>query len=199
MKFSDWRRSTGRLITTPLNTLLVKSRLTPNALTWSALVVSLIAAVTVAFNHPVLAGCLVLVAGLFDILDGALARLTNQSTKFGAVLDSTFDRISDAAILLGILWSFRENLDTIIILAVFLALIAAFLTSYVRARAEGAGIACPVGLFTRTERVIILALGLLLSPLNEYIIPSALLILVVLGFVTVAQRLIYVWRQTKSQ
>jgi len=197
MKFSDWRRSAGRLITTPLNTLLIKSRLTPNALTWGALVVSLIAAVAIALNHPIWGGCLVLLSGLFDILDGALARLTNQSTKFGAVLDSTFDRISDAAILLGILLSYREELNTAIILVIILALIASFLISYVRARAEGAGIDCSVGLFTRTERVIILALGLLLSPLNKYILPIALLVLVVLGFVTVVQRLVYVWRQTK--
>ncbi|HEX7365426.1 MAG TPA: CDP-alcohol phosphatidyltransferase family protein [Dehalococcoidia bacterium] len=199
MNLADLRRSAARWITGPLNTLLVKSRLKPNTLTWGALAISLIAAATIATNHPVIGGFLVLVSGLFDILDGALARLTSQSTKFGALLDSTFDRISDSAILLGILWLYRESGDTTIFIVIFLALVAALLTSYVRARAEGIGVGCPVGLFTRTERVIILALGLLLSPLNKYIILIALLLLVVLGFVTVIQRLVYVWRQTKSQ
>ncbi len=199
MNLADLRRSAARWITGPLNTLLVKTRLKPNTLTWGALAISLIAAVTIATNHPVIGGFLVLVSGLLDILDGALARLTNQSTKFGALLDSTFDRISDSAILLGILWLYRESGDTTIFIVIFLALVAALLTSYVRARAEGIGVGCPVGLFTRTERVIILALGLLLSPLNKYIILIALLLLVVLGFVTVIQRLVYVWRQTKSQ
>jgi phosphatidylglycerophosphate synthase len=199
MNLADLRRSAARWITRPLSSLLAKSRLKPNTLTWGALVISLIAAATIATNHPVIGGFLVLVSGLFDILDGALARLTNQSTKFGALLDSTLDRISDAAILMGILWLYHESGDATIVIVIFLALVASLLTSYVRARAEGIGIACPVGLFTRTERVIILALGLLLSPLNKYIILIALLFLVVLGFATVAQRLVYVWRQTKSQ
>ena len=85
------------------------------------------------------------------------------------------------------------------IVLIFLALIAALLTSYVRARAEGLGVNCPVGLFTRTERAIILALGLLLNPLCKFSILIALAILIVLGFVTVGQRLVYVWQQTKGQ
>jgi CDP-diacylglycerol--glycerol-3-phosphate 3-phosphatidyltransferase len=71
------------------------------------------------------------------------------------------------------------------------------LTSYVRARAEGLGINCPVGLFTRTERVIILALGLLFQPLFGFSILITLVILIVFGFITVGQRLVYVWQQTK--
>jgi CDP-diacylglycerol--glycerol-3-phosphate 3-phosphatidyltransferase len=81
---------------------------------------------------------------------------------------------------------------------IFLALVSSFLTSYIRARAEGIGINCPVGLFTRAERVIIIALGLLLSPLYGFSIFIALILIVVLGFVTVGQRLMYVWKQTKT-
>jgi CDP-diacylglycerol--glycerol-3-phosphate 3-phosphatidyltransferase len=168
-------------------------------LTWCALAISLIAGVAIATNHPIIGGILVLLSGLFDILDGSLARLTNQSTRFGALLDSTFDRISDAAILLGILVLYIQSGGTLEILLSFLALIFALLTSYVRARAEGIGISCPVGLFTRTERVIILAFGLLFSPLCKITVLIALLLLVVFGLVTVVQRLVYVWRQTKAQ
>ena len=196
---AEFRKIAARRITEPLKTTLIKSRLKPNTLTWLALAISIIAAGTIATNHLLIGGFLVLLSGLFDILDGALARLTNQATRFGALLDSTFDRISDAVLLLGLLVLYVMSGGTTEMVLIFLALISSFLTSYVRARAEGLGINCPVGLFTRAERVIILALGLLLNQLYKFSIFIALLIVVVLGFVTVGQRLIYVWQQTKSQ
>jgi len=196
---SELRRIAARWITEPLNTVLVKSRLKPNNLTWIALTISVIAAAAIATNQLLIGGFLVLLSGLFDILDGALARLTNQATRFGALLDSTFDRISDAIVLLGFLVLYIRSGGYIEIVLIFLALVGALLTSYIRARAEGIGVNCPVGLFTRTERVIILALGLLLNPLCKFSILIALVILIVLGFVTVGQRLVYVWQQTKGQ
>lgn len=199
INLAEYRKIAARRITEPLKTVLIKSRLKPNTLTWLALAISIIAAGTIATNHLLIGGFLVLLSGLFDILDGALSRLTNQATRFGALLDSTFDRISDAVLLLGLLVLYLMSGSTIEMVLIFLALVGSFLTSYVRARAEGLGINCPVGLFTRAERVIILALGLLLNPLYEFSIFIALLLVVVLGFVTVGQRLIYVWQQTKSQ
>jgi CDP-diacylglycerol--glycerol-3-phosphate 3-phosphatidyltransferase len=199
INLAEFRKIAARRITEPLKTTLIKSQLKPNTLTWLALAISIIAAGTIATNHLLIGGFLVLLSGLFDILDGALARLTNQATRFGALLDSTFDRISDAVLLLGLLVLYVMSGGTTEMVLIFLALISSFLTSYVRARAEGLGVNCPVGLFTRAERVIILALGLLLNPLYEFSIFIALLIVVVLGFVTVGQRLIYVWQQTKSQ
>ena len=199
IKLAELRRTAARRITDPLKTALVKSRLKPNTLTWIALAISIIAAGTIATNHLIIGGFLVLLSGLFDIMDGALARLTNQATRYGALLDSTFDRISDAVVLLGLLVLYLISGGTIEMVLIFLALVGSFLTSYVRARAEGIGINCSVGLFTRTERVIILALGLLLNSLYEYSIFIALILVVVLGFFTVGQRLIYVWQQTKSQ
>jgi len=196
---SELRRIAARWITEPLNAVLVKSRLKPNNLTWIALATSVIAAASIATNQLLIGGFLVLLSGLLDILDGALARLTNQATRFGALLDSTFDRISDAIVLLGFLVLYIRSEGYIEIVLIFLALVGALLTSYIRARAEGIGVNCPVGLFTRTERVIILALGLLLNPLCKFSILIALVILIVLGFVTVGQRLVYVWQQTKGQ
>jgi len=198
INLAEFRKIAARRITEPLKTVLIKSRLKPNTLTWLALAISIIAAGTIATNHLLIGGFLVLLSGLFDILDGALARSTNQATRFGALLDSTFDRISDAVLLLGLLVLYLMSGDIIEMVLIFLALVSSFLTSYVRARAEGLGINCPVGLFTRAERVIILALGLLLSQLYEFSIFIALLLMVVLGFVTVGQRLIYVWKQTKN-
>lgn len=194
INLANSRESAARWFTAPLVTILGKSRLKPNTVTWLALAINTVAAVAIATNHLITAGVLVLLSGLFDLIDGALARFTNQATSFGALLDSTFDRMSEAVLFLGLLALYIRSGNTIEIALIFLALIGSFLTSYVRARAEGLGIECHVGLFTRFERVIILALGLLL---NQILI--ALLVLVVLAFVTVGQRLVYVRQQARSQ
>jgi CDP-diacylglycerol--glycerol-3-phosphate 3-phosphatidyltransferase len=199
IKLAEFRRTAARRITGPLGTALVKSRIKPNTLTWIALAISIIAAVAIATKYLLIGGILVLFSGLFDILDGAAARLTNKVTRFGALLDSTFDRISDAALFLGLFILYLTSGGTVEMVLIFLALISSFLTSYIRARAEAIGINCTIGLFTRAERIIILALGLLLNPLYGFSIFIALLLIVVLGFVTVAQRLIFVWQQTKNQ
>jgi len=191
MNLAELRGSAARWISKLLMPILSKCRIKPNTLTWLGLAINIIAAAVIATNHLLAGGLLVLLAGLFDILDGALARSTKQSTRFGALLDSTFDRLSEAVLLLGILVLYLESGNAIVITVIFLALIASFLTSYVRARAEGLGLECHVGLFTRTERVIILALGLLF---NQILI--ALLILVVLALVTVGQRLVYSRQET---
>ncbi len=191
MNLAELRGSAARWISKLLMPILSKCRIKPNTLTWLGLAINIIAATVIATNHLLAGGLLVLLAGLLDILDGALARSTKQSTRFGALLDSTFDRLSEAVLLLGILALYLESGNAIEITVIFLALIASFLTSYVRARAEGLGLECHVGLFTRTERVIILALGLLF---NQILI--ALLILVVLALVTVGQRLIYLRQET---
>jgi CDP-diacylglycerol--glycerol-3-phosphate 3-phosphatidyltransferase len=199
IKLAEFRRTSARRITEPLGTALVKSRITPNTLTCIALAISIIAAVAIATKYLLIGGILVLISGLFDILDGAAARLTNKVTRFGALLDSTFDRISDAALFLGLFILYLPSGGTIEMVLIFLALVGSFLTSYIRARAEAIGINCTVGLFTRAERIIILALGLLLNPLYGFSIFIALLLIVVLGFFTVGQRLMYVWKQTKNQ
>jgi len=133
----------------------------------------------------------VLVAGLFDLLDGALARFNKQTTRFGAILDSVVDRISEAAILCGLLiWYIPQEEAGLEIVLIFVVLIGSFLISYIRARAEGLGWQCQVGLFTRAERVIVLAIGLLA---NQIFI--ALCVLVVFVFITVVQRLVYLSKQ----
>ncbi len=190
---SELRKLAAQRITTPFLSALSRSRLKPNTLTWIGLIASFIAAYTIATGHLVVAGTLVLLSGLFDILDGALARATGRTTRFGAMLDSTFDRLADAALLFGVALLYVNTGHWVNVVLAFLALVGSFLTSYVRARAEGLGIACPVGLFTRAERVIILALGLFLNQLF-----IALAVLSGLAFFTVGQRLVYVWQKTKE-
>jgi len=195
MNLINIRRNLAYRITGPVIRILSKSGITPNALTFINLAVNLIAAYVIARGYFLLGGALVLVAGLFDLLDGALARFTEQATRFGAILDSVVDRISEAAILCGLLiWYIPKEEVGLQIVLIFIVLIGSFLVSYIRARAEGLGWQCQVGLFTRAERVIVLAIGLLV---NQIFI--ALCILVVFAFITVVQRLVYLRKQGKIE
>ena len=175
--------------------VLARTPVTPSAVTWFGFILALGAAALVITSHLFAAGFVVLIAGFFDLLDGALARRMEQATPFGAVLDSTLDRLSEAVVLLAILVSFSGT--PLLVLLVFLALLGSLLVSYIRARAEAVGLECRLGLFTRPERVVVLALGLLLSHLANALV-IALVIIVVFSFVTVGQRLVYVWQQRKS-
>jgi len=193
MNLIDIRRNLAYRITDPVVRILSKSGITPNALTFINLALNVVAAYVIATGHLLLGGVLVLVAGLFDLLDGALARFTKQTTRFGAILDSVADRISEAAILCGLLiWYIPQEEASLEIVLIFVVLIGSFLVSYIRARAEGLGWQCQVGLFTRAERVIVLAIGLLI---NQIFI--ALCVLVIFVFITVVQRLVYLWKQGK--
>lgn len=187
------RGTIASYITNPIVAVLGKSRLKPNTLTFIELATSIGVAYAIVIGYFLLGGVLVLVSGLFDLLDGALARFTKQSTKFGAILDSTIDRLSEAAIFCGLLvWYLPKEGATLEIVLIFAALIGSFLVSYIRARAEGLGLECRIGLFTRAERVIVLAVGLLV---NQVFI--ALWVLVVFVYITVAQRLLYLRKQAK--
>jgi CDP-diacylglycerol--glycerol-3-phosphate 3-phosphatidyltransferase len=193
MNLTDIRRNLASRITDPIVGILSKSGITPNALTFINLALSIVAAYVIATGHLFPGGVLVLVSGLFDLFDGALARFTKKTTKFGAILDSTVDRISEAAILCGLLiWYVPREDASLKIVLIFVVLIGSFLVSYIRARAEGLGWQCQVGLFTRAERVIVLAIGLLI---NQILI--ALCVLAVFVFITVVQRLVYLWKQGK--
>ena len=193
MNLIDIRRNLAHHITDPLVGILSKIGITPNVLTLINLALNIVAAYFIVTEHFIIGGVLVLVAGLFDLLDGALARFTKQTTKFGAILDSTVDRISEAAILCGLLiWYIPQEGASLKSVLIFVVLIGSFLVSYIRARAEGLGWQCQVGLFTRAERVIVLAIGLLI---NQIFI--ALCILAVFVFITVVQRLVYLWKQGK--
>jgi CDP-diacylglycerol--glycerol-3-phosphate 3-phosphatidyltransferase len=195
MNLIDIRRNLAHRITDPIVGILSKSGITPNALTLINLALNIAAAFIIARGHFLIGGILVLVAGLFDILDGALARFTELTTRFGAILDSVADRISEAAILCGLLiWYIPQEGTGLEIVLIFIVLIGSFLVSYIRARAEGLGWQCQVGLFTRAERVIVLAIGLLI---NQIFI--VLCVLVVFVFFTVVQRLVYLWKQAKIE
>ena len=197
-RLTEARKVAAFRLSQPLVRLLARTRVTPNALTWMGLILSFGAAALVALGHPFAAGFVVLFAGLFDMLDGALARFIDKSTKFGGILDSILDRLGEAAVFLGILIFFTGNLNVPGILIVGFTLPGALMVSYLRARAEAAGLVGEVGLFTRTERIIIISLGLLLSNIN-YALITSLCIVAFFSYVTIIQRLLHIWRQTNGE
>jgi CDP-diacylglycerol--glycerol-3-phosphate 3-phosphatidyltransferase len=196
-KLEKTRRNISNSITPPIIRLLARTPLTPNALTWLGFLVNVGAAVLIVTGHLLAAGVVVLVAGAFDMLDGALARLTNRVSRFGAILDSTLDRLSEAVLLLGLLAMFARDHHIAGCLLVGFTLLASLMVSYIRARVEGMGIECQAGFFTRPERVVVLALGLMLSQFN-YALLTALAIIACFSFITVVERLLYAWHRTKE-
>jgi CDP-diacylglycerol--glycerol-3-phosphate 3-phosphatidyltransferase len=196
-KLEKSRRTLANSVTPPIARLLVRTPLTPNALTWLGFFITVGAAVLIVTGHFLAAGVVVLVAGLFDMLDGALARLTDRVSRFGAILDSTLDRLSEAAVLLALLAVFTREQHVAASLLVGITLLGSLMVSYIRARMEGMGIECKAGFFTRPERVIILALGLLLNQFENALL-AALAIIAFFSYVTVVERLVYAWRQTRT-
>jgi CDP-diacylglycerol--glycerol-3-phosphate 3-phosphatidyltransferase len=202
-RLSGVRKALAYHLSEPVVSLLARTSITPNTVTWLGFLLILGAAALIVTEHLFAAGFFVLAAGFLDMLDGALARHTNRTTLFGAILDSALDRLSDAVLLLSILALFllaeeQSGLFSLLIkewsiLVTAIALFASLLVSYIRARSEGLGIECQAGLFTRPERIIILVVGLLL---NQVVI--ALCIIVVFSLITAVQRLLYVRQQTKN-
>jgi len=191
------RKTVAYYLTQPAVRLLARTPIAPNIVSWFGFLVTTSAAVLIITGHLFAAGIVVLVAGFFDILDGALARSTNRTTHFGAILDSTLDRLAEAVLLLGIIVPYVREGFIVGILLAGVALPSSLMVSYIRAKAESLGLECQVGLFTRAERVVVLALGLLLSQF-DYALIIALAIIVVFSFITISQRLVYVWKQTKN-
>ena len=195
-KLNRFRRNIASRLTPAIVRALAKTSVTPNTLTVSGFVITLVAAGLILANHLFAAGFVVLGAGFFDMLDGSLARLTNRVTKFGGILDSTLDRLSEAALLLAMLVMFGATGSQAGIWLAGITLISSFSVSYIRSRAETAGIDCEVGLFTRSERVIALAIGLLLATIGNALL-IILGIISAFSILTVIQRLLHTWKQSR--
>jgi len=196
-KLVEIRKMLGVYLTRPVVHLLVKTSITPNTITWFGFFLSVVAAALIATEHLLIASLLVLVAGLFDLVDGALARRTKQTTNFGAILDSTIDRLAEAVILLGVLILYARAQSFVGILLAGIAIPSSLLVSYIRARAEALDLESEAGLFTRAERVIALALGLLLSWI-DYALFTALGVIILFSLFTAGQRLLHARHQMKS-
>jgi CDP-diacylglycerol--glycerol-3-phosphate 3-phosphatidyltransferase len=166
-----------------------RTGITPNGLTIIGLVLNVVVAAVLAAGYLTIGGVLLLAAGAFDMLDGALARTTGQMTKFGAFLDSTLDRYSELIVFGGLLLHFQASGLLMEAALVFAAAAGSVMVSYARARAEALGFDCEVGWLPRPERILVLAAGLLLG------YPAvALGVLAVFTNFTAVQRIVHVWR-----
>ena len=176
-------KNKARNVLAPLAAGLVSGRVSPNSITVLSLIPAVVAAVLFARGTVRLGGVFLGISSLFDTVDGLVAKLANRQTRFGALLDSTVDRYVEIAIFIGLGVLYRE---TVSLYGVMLALGGSLMVSYVKARAEGLGASCEVGMLQRPERLVILFLG---AVLGAAYLRWAIWIVAVLANVTALQRL----------
>jgi CDP-diacylglycerol---glycerol-3-phosphate 3-phosphatidyltransferase len=183
----------------PVGRALARSGVGPNTITVAGVVIQVGAAWAIVEGRLLLAAVAATVAGVADTLDGAVAKARERNSPLGALFDSTADRLSDALFFVPVAWLYgvgpeAGGRDEPWVAALALAaLVASFLVSYVKARAEGLGFECNVGIAERAERLILMILGLLLD-----LVPLVLVVLAGLAGVTVVQRLLHVRGQARS-
>lgn len=191
-RIQQYARHIAEMVVSPL----VAIGLTPNMATLLGLILNCATAAVIATGSLRIGGAMLLFAGLFDMVDGALARKRNMKTTFGAFFDSTLDRFSEGIVLLGIIvYAMQQPVmpaRTWLVALTYVAGLSSLMVSYARARAEGLGLECKTGLMARPERVLLLAVGL--------IIGGAAWLLWVIGILAVTstytsvQRIVVVWR-----
>jgi len=184
----------GHFLDAPLRPIAKRIPLSPNFFTILGFFITGVAALIIIIPKNIrLAGIVILIGGLFDILDGVIARVGGKATRFGAFLDSVLDRYSDAFLFLSIAWYLMEKGNPTGAYLSLGTLVGALLISYVRARAEGLGESCRTGIMERPERIILLVF----ATITGWLIP-VLWIMLILTHVTVLQRIFHVWRAIKK-
>jgi len=187
------------LVRAPVNAL-IRAGVRPNTITTFGTGLVLLSAVVYGLGHVRLGGLLLLASGIADTLDGQVARAAAMETKFGAFYDSTLDRVGDGATFIGIAVYFMTAPDVAwrvpAVIVCMVAILASLLVSYARARAEGLGIDCKVGIAQRAERIILLGLVSLLfgAMARAQVLEAAVLVLGLASVITVVQRFVYVYR-----
>jgi CDP-diacylglycerol--glycerol-3-phosphate 3-phosphatidyltransferase len=171
---------------------LALSKINPNVLTFLGLVINMVAAAFLAFGHFRTAGFVIIFAGLFDMVDGRVARATNQVTRFGGFFDSVLDRYSDIALLVGLLVYYGTINRSSYVVLTAIVMAASVMISYTRSRAENIVPTCKVGFLERPERVVLLILGALFDRMAPVLWAIA-----VLGNLTVIHRMIFTYQEAK--
>ncbi len=183
-------------VTDPIVSPLAALGVTPNMISAAGFAGNVAAGCLAAGGQFLAAGIVMLVFSGLDLLDGALARKTGTVTKFGAVFDSVLDRLSEAAVLAGLLFHYAETGGhTQAIVLCYAAIVGSIMVSYARARAEGIGLTLREGLFTRAERVLLLGGALIIG---HGVLLWALWVLAVLSHFTAVQRVFTVWRRLSA-
>jgi CDP-diacylglycerol--glycerol-3-phosphate 3-phosphatidyltransferase len=188
----------------PVTDLLVRTHVHPNLLTTLGFLATVLSGALFHEHHVRSAGLFILIGGLFDILDGRVARLSRLGSKFGAFYDSTLDRISEIVVYLGILSLYNDYRlqlgDVGMIYLIMLAMAGSLMVSYTRSRAETLGLDCKVGLMPRAERVVMIGLSALLfgEDWQGLVLKIAIFILAVLTNVTAVQRIFWVYKHARG-
>ena len=181
---------------------LIESRLTPNAISITGLLLCLVSAALVWQEMFVLGGIAYIVGSVCDTLDGRYSRMSGKGTPFGAFLDSTLDRIEEGVVLAAIAFTFAQDGKGIEAAACALAILASVMVSYTRARAEALGVECKVGIGSRATRVTVLAVGLLFANglgLGDFsLLAPAVYVLAAMGVITTIQRIVHVRGELKA-
>lgn len=209
MALSDFAKSGLLRLLAPVVDLLVRRGVSPNAITTFGTVATIIGGGFYARGHILLAGWIVGLSAICDLLDGSVARKSGRTSVFGAFYDSTLDRIADGVVLGGLALFFARNgvhhaipdyMSTPMVSVILLGILGSFLTSYTRARAEGLGIDAQVGMLPRPDRVVLLSapqafFGL---ALGGWVLIGICILLTVTAWITVIQRVAFVYRATAA-
>ena len=172
--------------------ILARLKLAPNFISFIALLLGLTAGLLFALSYPLWAGILIILCGFFDILDGQVASKTDKKSLFGAIFDSTLDRYSEFFVFMGLAYYFRHHWA---LWLCFFTFFGAMMVSYTRARAEGLGVECEIGLMQRAERIGLLALGSLFGSIFgvfDTVIIAVLITIAVVSNITAFQRAFHV-------
>jgi CDP-diacylglycerol--glycerol-3-phosphate 3-phosphatidyltransferase len=194
----------------PLVEFLVRNGVSPNAITTFGTFATVVGGGFYARGHILLAGWIVGLSALCDVLDGQVARRSGRSSVFGAFYDSTLDRVADGAVLGGLAIFFARNgvhheipnyMSTPMVSVILLGMIGSFLTSYTRARAEGLGIDAQVGILQRPERIVLLSAPQAFFGLafGGWVLMAICALLTVTAWITVVQRVAFVYRVTAEE
>ncbi|HET9011015.1 MAG TPA: CDP-alcohol phosphatidyltransferase family protein [Gemmatimonadaceae bacterium] len=197
----DWIKDGYLRLIDPVANWLVKRGVHPNTITVVGTLCTVVGGIIYGTGHIRTGGVFLGVTALFDVLDGTVARRSNKSSMFGAFLDSTLDRLADGFVLGGIAVFYatsRVHGSVPLMITALLGLVGAFLTSYTRARAESLGLDAKVGLLQRPERVVLLSApqALFGLVLNGWVLAIIIVILTVTAWITVIQRVAYVYTAT---
>jgi CDP-diacylglycerol--glycerol-3-phosphate 3-phosphatidyltransferase len=201
---TTWARSFFRGFLEAVGRFFVKLGVTPNQLTLGGLILQAVVAAVIAAGWLQLGGVLLVLFSIFDAFDGTVARLTGRVSKFGSFFDSTLDRYAEAFVLFGLLvFETGQPGTRTEILLIYASIVGSLLVSYTRAKAESLGIKCMEGILTRAERVMLLVIGLVLSPYQIWILPNSMVIvlwlLAILSNVTAIQRIWAVFKATQAE
>ena len=179
----------------------MESRLTPNAISLTGLLLNLAAAVLVTQRLFFLAGLAFIVGSVMDTLDGRYSRMSGKGTLFGAFLDSTLDRVEEGLVLTAVAWYFADSGDAFAAAACVVTGLGSLTVSYTRARAEALGVECKVGIATRPVRVVLLSIGLVFAKgagiFDVELLAPSIYAMAALTAITVGQRVWHVRRELK--